>query len=246
MYYFNADARDGGASNVSACNTCCCHPIYLRPGELGMVQVNYAPWVLPIAPPGLIPGGTEYTVEYDGAACASGVIDTFLPPTNINYEAVTPINTNLAIDISDNAEPATNAFQFALVPLSGPTRGTISQAAAGSPLVAYDPATGFTGYDYFSYKMTDAQGRSIVRSVRVSVGVHNDLPDVARMSLTPFIDLSRVKINQQLFTLQFPIQMPVSARPCDNWRVTLQQAAMDCERNLYRHQMCFDLSSKNC
>lgn len=246
MYYVNADARDGGASNMSACNTCCCHPITLRPGELGQVQVNYAPWVLPIAPPGLVAGGTEYAVEADESACANNQIDTFMPPQNSNYLLTTPINIDLPVDVSVNAAPDENEFNYELVPLSGPSRGSITQAAPGSELFTYTPANGFTGYDYFSYKMTDAQGRSIVRSVQVSVGTHNQMPEPGRMSLVPYIDLSRSKVNQQMYTLQFPIKMPISCRPCDSWRVTVQQAARDCEGNVYHHRICFDLSCKDC
>lgn len=246
MYYFNADARDGGASSISACNTCCCHPIFLRPGETGMVQVNYAPWSLPLAPPGLVPGSMEYTVETDGTACAQNLVDGFLPPTNTDYELTTAVNVPLTVDVELNAEPSTNDFRYDLVPLSGPRRGQLTQAAAGSNLFTYTPAAGYTGYDYFSYKMTDDQGRSIVRNVRVSVGFHNQIPDVGRMADIPYIDVSRTKVNQNMHTLQFPLTMPMSCRPCETYRLVVQMSAMDCERNVYQHRICFDLSCKDC
>lgn len=246
MYYFNADARDGGASNLSACNTCCCAPLYLHPGETGSVQINYAPWVLPIAPPGLIPGGTEYIVELNDAGCANNAVCGFLPPTNTNYELTVALNTPLTIDVSLNAAPVGNNFLYSLVPLTGPYKGSIAQPVAGGAEFVYTPVNGFTGYDYFSYKMTDPQGREIVRSVRVSVGTHNQLPDIGRMSLVPYIDMSGAKVNQHMMTLTFPVTMPISCRPCEYYRLTIQQNARDCEGNTYKHQMCFDLSCKNC
>jgi hypothetical protein len=246
MYYFNADARDGGASNISACNTCCCHSIFLRPGETGMVAVNYAPWVLPIAPPGIIPGGTEYTVTLDDSACALGLVDGFLPPNNSNYLLTTPVNTPKTIDLSLNATPAGNDARYDPVPLAGPHHGTIAQATDGSNIITYTPAGGYTGFDYFSYKMTDAQGRSIVRSVRLSVGFHSQLPDVGYMSALPYIDLRRTKVNQAQFTLQFPVTMPLRCQPCESYKLIVQQSAKDCEGNLYQHRICFDLSCKDC
>lgn len=246
MYYFNADARDGGASNVSACNTCCCNSVFLRPGETNMIMMNYAPWVLPIMPPGLISGGTEYTVELNSDACADNAVDGFLPPSNTNYELTTLANTALAIDLSVNEAPAGNDFNYEIVALAGPSRGSLTPLVPNGPAYSYVPAGGYTGYDYFSYRMTDAQGRSVIRSVRVSVGTHNQLPDVGRMSLVPYVDLGKTKVDQRMQTLQFAVVMPISCRPCESYRLTVQQSAMDCERNLYKHRSCFDLSCKDC
>lgn len=246
MHYFNADARDGGASQRAACDTCCCHPLFIRPGETALVQINFAPWSLPIAPPGLIPGSTQYTVDHNTDGCANNLVDGFLPPTNTNYNLSTPVNTALPVNLAANASPAGNDMRYDVVPLAGPMNGTIVQAPAGADVMTYTPAGGFTGYDYFSYRMTDAQGRSIVRNVRISVGSHNNLPDVGRMSEVPFVDLRKSKVNQAMHTLTFPVTMPYSCRPCDTYRLTVRQTAMDCERNTLFNDVCFDLRCRDC
>lgn len=246
MLYFNADARDGGMGMDMACDTCCCQPVSLRPGETNLVMINYAPWVLPIAPPGLISGGTEYAVDHDTQGCATNAIEGFVPPTNSNYTLSTPAGMPLTVDLSPNAEPAGNTFTYALVMLQGVQHGTLQQVTPGGPTFTYTPNAGWTGYDYFTYVMTDAQGRDVTRTVRISVGQHHAVADVARMSLVPFVDISKAKINPHLHTLQFAVTMPVSCRPCDTYRLTIKQAARDCERNVYHHLMCFDLRCRDC
>ena len=244
MLYFDADPRDGGQG--AGCNTCCCASMSLRPGETNLVTLNYAAWSIPIAPPGIVPT-MEHSIGLNESSCPNSAIDGFLPPTNTNYELNTPASTVLAIDLGTNAAPAGNSFSFEILPLEGPNRGSLVQTGApGSANFEYTPNGNLTGFDYFSYRMTDAQGRSIVRTVRVSVGAHLDRPDRARMSLVPFIDQTKISVDQRNQTVSFPVYMPLSCRPCDEYRLTIRQPARDCDRNQYNHLSCFDIRCKDC
>lgn len=246
MLYFDIDARDGGPAGGAACNTCCCHPIMLRPGETNLVAINYAPWSLPIAPPGIVTG-TEIAVTIDNAACPNNEIEGFTYPSNTNYTLSTPVSTALEIDLSANAAPLGNEFTYALVSLQGPTNGSIAQTGtAAGPTFTYTPNGGYTGYDYFTYEMTDGQGRTVVRTVEISVGQHFAKRDRARMATGPFVDMTKINVDRRMQIVKFPIYMPLSVRDCQTFRMTLKQPAKDCDQNTYHHFACFDIRSGDC
>jgi len=218
----------------------------MRPGETNKMVIDYAPWSFNFGYPGVVPG-MDYAVEVDKSGCSTGAIGGFGAPSNTNYELLVVANAPTTVDLSPNAAPAGNTFSYSVVPLFGPNHGTVVQSGtAGSPTFTYTPYGGFTGYDYFSYKMTDAQGRSVVRSVRLSVGVHTDTPDLARMATEPFIDPNSVSIDTAQQLVGFVVHMPVSADACTSYRLTIRQPARDCDRNVYNHFMCFDITAKDC
>ena len=218
----------------------------IRPGETNMVVLNYAPWSLPIAPPGIVPT-FEFSIAQDESSCPASAIDGFLPPTNTNYSLTTQVSTVLSIDLGASAAPAGNDFTYEILPFGGPLRGTLAQTGSpGDATFDYQPNGGVTGYDYFSYRMTDAQGRSVIRSVSISIGSHSEQPNRGRMSLLPFIDPAKVSVNQHDQTVSFPLTMPLSCRPCDEYRLTIRQPARDCDRNEYVHLSCFDIRCRDC
>lgn len=245
MINFSADRRSGSHIG-SSCHSCCCDTIKLRAGEINSMMINYAPWSLPIGGAGIVPT-FDFSITENTSTCPTGEIDGFAPPENTNYTLDLTASSSLLIDLSTNEGPAGNDFNYQIVPLSGPSHGSIDQIApVGGPEFSYTPTSGFTGYDYFSYEMTDAQGRSIIRNVRLSVGVHAQLHEAGRMSLLPFIDQSAVNTDSRNQTVQFPIRMPISARPCDTFRLTIKQPAKDCAGNVYDHISCYDISAADC
>lgn len=251
MLNFTADARDGHASSVNACNTCCCEAVNMRRGETNLITINYAPWSLPIG--WLVNSTFQYDVVHDESACATNEIDTFGPPVNTEYRYISVINAATNIDLTVNAGPAANPRTYSIVPLSGPSNGRISNFDANGTLI-YTPNTGFNGYDYFTYEMCDRQGRCIRRNVQIAVlknvanlvDVTDGQPDIGRMSTEPYIYMDRVKTNQKMHTVQFPIYMPLTARDCEVWTMTVQQRATDCDKNVYTHEMCFDFRVGKC
>jgi hypothetical protein len=246
VLYFRADARDGGPAGGVSCQSCCCQVLNLRPGETNLVTINYAPWSLPIQGPGIVPV-LEFHLEADRSSCPTGVVEGFTPPSNTNYELTTAQDAALTVDLSVNALPAGNTFSYKVVMFSGPKYGTIVQTGtAGDPTFTYTPNGGYTGYDYFSYEMEDAQGRSVIRHVRVSVGTHLDRREPARMALEPFVDSTKIQTLTQVQEVRFPISMPTNVKECERFRMTVKQPAKDCDGNLYHHLMCFDIIPKDC
>lgn len=244
MLYFQADPRDGGGRNGHACNTCCCQPVHLRPGETNRMVIDYAAWALPL---GWVVPTPQFTVDTDDSSCDTSTVDGFGPPQNTNYALTTAANTALDLDLSTNEQPVGNTFTYSLVSLSGPLNGILEQlGTAGSPTFRYTPNNSFQGFDYFDYAMEDAQGRVTVHTVQVSVGSHTDRADSSRMSSAPYVDRQAIKVDDRLMQVSFPIHMPTSVEDCQSFRLTIKQPAKDCDGNLYYHISCFDISPKKC
>lgn len=243
MLYFQADPRDGGGRNGMTCNTCCCQSMHLRPGETNRMVIDYAAWALPI---GWVVPTPQLTVETDSSSCDTSAVEGFGPPRNTNYTLTTPVNTPLDVNLAANASPPTNTFTYRLVGLGGPDHGAVAPDGATPGAFTYTPNTGFQGFDYFDYIMEDAQGRSVRKTVRVSVGQHADRPDGSRTATVPYIDRAAIKVDDKLMQVSFPITMPASVEDCQTFRLTLKQPAKDCEGNLYHHLACFDISPKPC
>lgn len=242
MLYFSADPRDGGAHG-SVCNTCCCEPVFLRPGETALMQINYAPWSLPIGYPGIVPG-LELEIEASNT-CATGPINGFVPPTNVGIYPLTLLNAPVDFDALGGALPAANTFTFAVFPFSGPTNGTVILLPDGHTF-RYTPNNNFQGFDGFWLVTTDAQGRTVITPVVITVNV-GIFPVPFRLTVTePYIDRTKVRTDQRSQTISFPIFMPYTCRDCDTFRLTIRQPASDCDRNIYTHFMCFDIRCRDC
>lgn len=242
MQTFNADPRDG-VPNGSVCTSCCCQPLSLQPGETNLITINYAMWSVPLGRPGIV-GGFEYNIETNTDACPSSKIGGFLPPSAANLLLSTAESTDLAIDLTAGVTPAGNTFSYSIVPFSGPRKGTLAQTAEGQ--YTYTPNGGVTGKDYFSFTVTDAQSRTVTRHVEINIGTNVEARNNALLSLTPFVDLSTVVVDQQLQQVRFPLYMPLSCTECERYKLTIRQPAQDCDCNTFHHFMCFDITCKPC
>ena len=233
----------------SICDTCCCEPMLLRRGDTSLVTINYAPWSVTIGGPGIMPT-LESAMELIADSCPTNEIDGHVPPSNTNYELTTAVNTALNFDLGSNVGPSGNTFLYrAPLMLSGPRKGVLSLQpgeTAGSALYTYTPNNGFEGYDSFSYTTVDAQGREVIRHVSIKVGALNAFQDPTVMSLTPYVDQSKIVTDQRSQMVRFPIYMPTSVLDCEVHRLTIKQPAQDCDRNTFTHTSCYDIRVKDC
>lgn len=245
--------------NDSSCSTCCCEPINMRAGETRLVTLNYAPWTIPIMAnggPGLVPT-PQVTITENDDSCHNEAIDGFAAPSTTGLYFVTnqaiAVNTPLTFNLLTDVAPAGNAFEFALHPVSGPYHGSLVATPANGNQWIYQPANGFVGYDQFWVEITDAQGRKIIRPVNINVGGATGIPpkgwgQAASMGLQ--IDRSKMKVNQKLQTVSFPMYMPPSndastIDACRRYRATIKAFARDCEEE-YSHITCIDVTSARC
>lgn len=244
MLYFTADARDGGQAGT-ACNTCCCENIFLKVGETNLITINYAPWSVPIGGLGLV-AGLEYEVDADFSACSTGSVAGFVPPSATFYNAETAVDTEVSGTIAPT--PTTNTFTFRKVPLSGPENGSVT-IDKNTGAWTYTPNAAFVGWDAFWYEVTDAQGRTIVRSVAIKVGTTQAAAgaEPAEYKRTaPWIAHTSIDTNTMLHTVRFALHMAQTCQPCDTYKLSLRQKARDCNGNVFDHFMCFNISCKDC
>lgn len=244
MLYFTADARDGivGASG-GMCNSCCCQALNMRRGETNLITINYAPWSLPIGNPGIV-GPFESAITWNTDGCNSGAIDGFGPPTANSINQGGPSNTNIVTNMTLYASPLLNNLTWSIEALQGPMHGTASITAGG--LLTYRSQDGFGGYDVVWYRVTDPQGRYVIRSVTYTIPTAFGGPPGNFAALIPWIDASKIKVDANMQIVRFPLYMPPSCRPCDTYRLEIKQKAMDCDRTVYTHYSCFDLRCKDC
>ena len=234
MINLNADPRNGALANGGACETCCCEKIGMRLGETNLVEINYAPWSLPIGG-GLVNGSFKYHVETNSDACDAA----FAAP---NQTLVTALDTPLVIDVDANVDVA-GAYTYNVLPLSDPENGVLDTTGAD---IVYTPNSGFEGYDYFAYELTDASGATDVVVVEINVGTHRQLASLNRMATVPYISRSSVQITPHTHVVRFPLFMPRTCTPCETHRITLSVKARDCNNNTYEHFTCLDITCKDC
>lgn len=249
MLFVTIDPRDGGAgvSGGSSCAKCCCEPIGIRPGECNLMTLNYAPWSVPFGGRGLVPT-TQISIDINRENCSSQTIDGFGPPAYTAIDITTPVNTPVVGDIEAQMLPAGNSFTYKWLSVYGPEHGALTAFNEATGAWTYTPDNGYTGYDVFWFKATDAQGRTVIRRVVIAVGaVSGANPSSQGYGLN--IDRSKVAINNRMHQVSFVMCLSPAAEgsvdECARYRVTIRQPANDCDRTFY-HLTCFDVYPVKC
>lgn len=245
MLFFNADPRDGGMGAGSICQPCCCQPIRLKPGETNLVIIDYSAWVLPI---GWIVPTTEFSITQDESTCSpTGLVADDYSTTGTSFP--TPVESAIPLEplISGGTEPYT--YQAPL-PFSGPQHGKVQAIVTTPGQYKYTPVAGYKGYDYFDYKVIDANGMEAIGTVSIQVAGANGgstlNPDPKRTSEVPYVSPRSVQVDDRLMLIRFPIYMPTDCQGCDSYQMLIKQPAKDCDGNVYNHVACFNISCKDC
>lgn len=243
MKRFTVDPRDGGLGLLT-CNTCCCTPLGMRPGETDKMVINYAPWSVPIGGIGLITGSTEIDISVDSAACSVATINGFAPPSLGVTTFETALNTTLVFDVTEfGAFPVGNTFTFSKVPFSGPSYGSLVADEDLDGNFTYVPQRGFVGYDQFYVDMKDAQGRNYIQKVVIAVGAPVAPYNDAGKGL--IVDRTKIVVNPRMHTIEFPISLLPDARACETYTMNIKQSARDCS-DLYSHLSCYTINVGKC
>ena len=122
--------------------------------------------------------------------------DPGIPPKAVDDSATTPENTPVDIAILTNDDTVVGAPLIGLEVTEKPSHGTVAKVQAtgdalrrnaattpSGPPFTYTPATGFTGVDHFTYRLTDANG-SATAVVTVTVTGSGTAPTEASSSGT--------------------------------------------------------------
>lgn len=86
----------------------------------------------------------------------------------------TPLNAALSVLNNDNDVDASDVLTVDTQPVTLPTSGAVTLNTDGT--FVYTPATGFTGIDTFTYRVTDGNGGEATATVTISVGDANVAP----------------------------------------------------------------------
>ena len=62
----------------------------------------------------------------------------------------------------------------------------------------------------------------------------------------PHISIGPAVVDQRWFTVYFPVTVSPAASTCEIWRLTVLQAALDCDCTCYTRTDCFDIGIAKC
>lgn len=241
MLQFLANARDDQPADGGACGACCCQNAIARAGETNKWVISYAQWVAPIGGKGLVSTPTFEIVKANINSAPTGN----LPPTNVNYTPTTAFDTVLASTVATSAvDPEAQTLTFALLGLYGPAHGAITFNPDGT--YSYTPHTGYSGYDEFYFTTSDAVNAPVVNKVTIRINPAAPAPALPAAPVLPLVHvpLTRVAVRNPL--IEFPVIVSPAAIVGDVYRMTIRQAAMDCDLNVYHHVSCYDIAIGKC
>lgn len=223
----------------SACVQCCCERVAFKPGTTNKLSVGYAPWAVPI---GFLHCEPQFALEQK-ETCAPAMAGSNLPPAipadPIVFE--TPLNTAL----NDNfgvTDPEGDPLTYKALPLFGPAHGTVQVSSNGQ--FTYTPAAGFVGIDRFFAGVADPSNAPVIFEVAVGVGGAS----VAGLQPTPHVSVDRktIVVDQRYYNVSFGVKVSPAALPCEVWRLSVLQGALDCDCNCFTRTDCFDIGIVRC
>lgn len=232
MMHFTVDAY----TPVDSCQTCCCEKLKLVPGTTSKVTVGYAPWAAPIGQLHCVP---QFMIE--PLATCPPVLSGNLPPqpqVPVAFDVL--LNTQLAGSLSIAVtDPEGDPLTYALLPLYGPHHGKLSIQPDGN--FTYMPEGSYAGPDRFFVSVKDPSNAPVIFEVLLGVGVSSDT-----VVPTPPVSVGPASVDNRYYAVSFAITLSPAARACDMWKLTVRQAALDCECTCFTRNDCFDIGVAKC
>jgi Bacterial Ig domain len=219
----------------AGCLKCCCQKLSLKPGTITKVSVGYATWAVPI---GQLHCAPQFLLE-QMETCPAPVGSNLPPHATSDVKFSTPMNALLENTLTAMIkDPEMGALTFKLLPLYGPKSGKLVLDADGT--FAYMPAPNFKGEERFYVSASDGVNSAIFE-VMIAVDT-----DPALMVATPHISVGAAVVDQRYFTVYFPVTVSPAANECEIWRLTVLQAALDCDCMCFTRTDCFDIGVAKC
>lgn len=236
MLISTVDARDN--YQKSGCDTCCCEVVNARPGETNLMVLNYAPWAVPLGGRGLDCSPQFDLQQMKGCAAPAGVNGNLPPTWTDPIVYVVPVD-NVLLGDKFTDQDAADVREFALVPMFGPKYG---QVRLNNGIMSYVPQNeDRIGFDNFFITVSDNVNPPQMAEIIIAQGV---LPDKAIN--TPLVQIINQHVDVRNYMLSFGIAVSPQARPCDAFRLTIRQGALDCNYCCYWHMSCYDILIRSC
>lgn len=223
---------------IENCQVCCCKALTLQPGTTTKVSVGYAPWAVPIGRLHCVP---QFQLERKDTCPVP--VSSNLPPESLDdlIKFDTPINTEidelLTVSITD---PENDPLTFKPVAFYGPKHGKLVLESDGG--FTYTPVANYVGEDRFFVSVTDGFSDPKLFEVQIAVGGY----DATNSKATPHISVGSPSVDERYFTVSFPITVSPAVEMCEIWRLTVLQAALDCDCQCFTRSDCFDIRMGKC
>jgi len=232
MMHFTVE--DYNAVNAN-CVKCCCEKLSLKPGTTNKVSVGYAPWAVPI---GQLHCAPQFQLELMDT-CPVPVGSNAPPQVVAEPKFTTAVNALLQNTLTNMiTDPEAVPLTFKALPLYGAKHGKLDLLADGA--FSYMPAGNYKGEDRFYASASDGSN-TIIFEVMIAVGI-----DSANVVATPHISVGAPVVDHRYFTVYFPVSVSPAANECEIWRLTVLQAALDCDCTCYTRSDCWDIGIAKC
>jgi Bacterial Ig domain len=232
MLHITVDDYHNGQN---ACLKCCCEPLALKPGTTTKVLVNYAPWGVPI---GQLHCDPQFQLDLMDT-CPAPLGANLPPQATAEVKFSTPMNAQLESTLANSiSDPEGLTVTFKVLPLYGPKHGKLTLQTNGA--FTYMPQWNYFGEERFYVTASDGI-HSATFEVMIAIGI-----DTALMAHAPHIIIGTPTVDKRFCTVSFPVTMMPNADPCEVWRLTVLQAAIDCGCTCYTRTDCFDVKVAAC
>ena len=232
MMHFTVE--DYTAVNAN-CLKCCCEKLSLKPGTTNKVSVGYAPWAVPI---GQLHCAPQFQLEMM-ETCPTGSGGNMPPQATSEVKFSTAVNARLENSLANMiTDPESAALTYKALPLYGPQHGKFDLQSDGT--FSYVPMPNFKGEERFYVSASDGANTSIFE-VMIAVGVNP-----TTMIPTPHVSVGAAVVDHRYFTVYFPVIVTPAAAECEIWRLTVLQAALDCDCQCFTRSDCFDIGIAKC
>ena len=230
---------DDSQPAAASCIPCCCEPLFLKPGTITKVLVNYAPWSVPVGQLHCVP---QFAIEQ--METCPVLVGSNQPPHIHSLDGMVRFDTGTNMHLDGNfgdkiSDPDGDPLVYKVHPMYGPQHGRL-QLDPNGPF-AYDPTPNYKGEERFYISVSDGKNPAVIFETLIAVGI-----DAGLMAPTPHIVVGTPTINKQYHTVSFPVGLMPNADPCEVWRLTVLQAAIDCGCDCYTRTDCFDIKVASC
>jgi len=220
---------------ADSCQKCCCEKLGLTPGTTSKVSVGYAPWAVPIGQLHCAPQFALEPLETCPVAAGSNMPPQATAEVKFSTAVNALLENTLTAMISD---PESVPLTFKLLPLHGPKYGKLDLNVDGT--FSYMPMANFKGEERFYITASDGTN-SVIFEVMIAVGI-----SPAAMAATPHISVGPASVDNRYYIVSFAVTVSPAAAECEVWRLTVLQAALDCDCTCFTRTDCFDIRIVTC
>jgi hypothetical protein len=235
MYHFVVD----GSKSDNGCQVCCCEKMALVPGTTTKVSLIHS-WAMPV---GFLHCAPQFQIELLDT-CVIPIAGNNLPPAITSVDGMAKFQTDMNAPLTEDlktrvSDPDGDVLTFKILPLYAPKHGKIILDPKG--MFTYTPSSNWFGEERFYASASDGKNAPFIFEVMIAVGI-----DPGPMIPQPHISIGPAVVNQQYFSVYFPVTVSPAAQQCEIWRLTVIQSALDCNCICFSDKSCYDIGIAKC